>query len=808
MKLHTGQLLEDILSHIEQSSTIYIMTSFIMKSGVEQIFHGLEKAALAGADIKILTGDYLYVTQPQALKRLTDLPDQQVEVRLWQSNGRSFHPKAFLFKYEEQGTLIVGSSNMSKSAFMDGVEWNLSMPRQVSETVYDQSLDEFIHMFQADNTIHINKETVKNYEEQYDQFRESHPDLAQTWSKQEELNMTFGHIVGQEPSSVIYEENADYQGKPEPRFAQPEALDALYETIEEGYDKAMAVMATGLGKTYLAAFFAEKFERVLFVAHREEILHQAKGSFHHVMPDKTAGIYNSRSKEYQCEHVFASIFTLSIQDNLHRFNPDDFDLIIMDEFHHAAANSYQSVLDFFNPDFLLGITATPERTDGQDVFAICDGNVAYELDFIQAIQRGWLSPFRYYGIYDETDYSQVTWLGNKYDQKELLEVQLQEEVAEKIVTRWSEHKQSRTIGFCSSIRQAEFLTQYFNDNGYRAIAIHGKTHHVTRRESINRLESQQLDIIFTVDLFNEGVDIPSVDTILFVRPTESLVVYTQQIGRGLRLSEGKSHCTIIDLIGNYRNADNKLALLDTNRGEHKPGASVVPVVPQGCELNLDTKAIDLLKELRRKVSPRKEKLRTAYHKVKEQKGRRPTYYELHLYSDVNGKEYKRIFKSYTGFLKWAEELTVEEVRVYERYKHWLEEAEKTLMSKSYKMVVLQLMLDRGVESFEQPVKAKEIAKDFHDFYMSKSYRKETDFSTSNTKKLWEFDERKVAKLIEDMPFTKWAGSSDGLIDFDGEVFIVNMEVEEIDREILYAFTKDICDYRLHHYFEKKASGSK
>lgn len=233
--------------------------------------------------------------------------------------------------------------------------------------------------------------------------------------------------------------------------------------------------------------------------------------------------------------MFASIYTLSMKRHLESFRPDEFDLIIVDEFHHAAANSYKRVLDFFQPAFLLGITATPIRTDGKDVYAICDGNVAYQLDFIEAVQRGWLAPFRYYGVYGNTDYSQITWLGSRYDEAELLQVQVKEEMAYKIYEAWKKHKQTRTIAFCSSIRQAEFLKSCFQSLGVQAISLHSKTREMSRSESIHRLEKGELEVIFTVDLFNEGTDIPAVDTLLFVRPTESLTIFSQQVTRGLRL---------------------------------------------------------------------------------------------------------------------------------------------------------------------------------------------------------------------------------------------------------------------------------
>src|SRR5699024_6932483 len=201
-----------------------------------------------------------------------------------------------------------------------------------------------------------------------------------------------------------------------------------------------------------------------------------------------------------------------------------------DEFHHAAAKSYERVINYFKPKFLLGLTATPERTDGQDVFALCDGNVAYEITFIEAIQRGCLSPFTYYGMKDDIDYSNIKWLGNKYDHEELLIEQLKEERTSYILDNWKKYKQTRTLGFCSSVEQADFLANFFKDHGVEAVSLTSQTKNNIRQQAITQLKSQTIDIIFTVDLFNEGVDIPSVDPLLFARPTESMVVFTRQIG--------------------------------------------------------------------------------------------------------------------------------------------------------------------------------------------------------------------------------------------------------------------------------------
>ncbi|PDM41005.1 MULTISPECIES: DEAD/DEAH box helicase family protein [unclassified Geobacillus] len=808
VELIQRNLIEKIQEHIETSSTIYILTSFVMKSGVRLLKETLKKAAERGADIKICAGDYLFVTQPEALRELISIhPD--IEVRLWRSRGVSFHPKAYLFENTTSGYFIVGSSNLSKSALTEGIEWNIGLDKSVDENVFAESMEEFLKLFYADETVQVNEETLKDYEKQYHDYHQRHPNLARTWAEAEEVELMLpldkaeteinerDHDVIYDPATVTYETIR-------PRFAQVEALERLEATYEEGYDKAMVVMATGLGKTYLAAFFARNFQKALFIAHREEILRQAKKSFQRVMPNKTFGIYDGNVKEKEADIIFASIFTLSMKKHLEAFAKDAFDLIVIDEFHHAAARSYQRVLNYFQPKFLLGITATPDRNDNKDVYAICDGNVAYKIDFIEAVQRGWLAPFRYYGVYDDTDYSKIKWLGNRYDEAELLQVQLREEMADKILKAWEKYKKTRTLVFCSSIKQADFLSEYFRKRNYRTVSLHSQQTDIPRDQAIAMLEKGELDAIFTVDLFNEGVDIPSVDTLLFVRPTESLTVFTQQVGRGLRLYEGKDYCVIIDLIGNYRNADVKLALFDTERGEgKKKKASLIPTVPENCSIHLDVRAINLLEEMRKKRQPRREKLLFDYQQLKQELGYRPTYLQLHLYGRSEASEYKSEFKSYIGFLYWAGELSEREKEIFSKYESWLVEVERTPMTKSYKMVVLQAMLQRGSSRWHLPITPQEAAPFFHRYLTEKEYRKRIDFSDKETKRLWVYDEEKVSKLIARMPMTKWSGSSNGLLSFDNNVFSLTFSIGPEDEEILYQWTKEICEYRLHVYFERK-----
>jgi superfamily II DNA or RNA helicase/HKD family nuclease len=804
-KVHliTKELGKHLIKKIETASTICILTSFVMKSGVEFLRDALKKAADNGADIKICTGDYLFITQPDALEELLSI-DDRIATRIWKSNGVSFHPKAYIFQSDNLDCLFVGSSNLSMSALNNGVEWNLSVSNE--KEIFEDAQSQFLEIFYAGQTVPVNKETIEEYRIGYQVYQRKNPKLAKKWSEIEELNLMFPSEIEVLDQPEIINETKETYGEIQPRFAQIEALEELNNTLKEEYNKALVVMATGLGKTYLAAFFAQKFKRILFIAHREEILFQARDSFSKIMPGIQYGIYNGKLKERNADAIFASIYTLSLKAHLKQFRPDEFDLIIVDEFHHAAADSYKRTLEYFQPQFLLGITATPDRNDNKDIYAICEGNVAFRLDFLEAIQRKWLSPFTYFGVYDDTDYSQITWLGNRYDEEELLQVQLKDELAEKILETWKNKKQTRTIGFCSSIRQANFLSNYFNQKGYRTVSLHSQQMEIGRKQAIQELTAGELDIIFTVDLFNEGVDIPAVDTLLFVRPTESLTVFTQQIGRGLRLNPGKETCVIVDLIGNYRNADIKLSLFNTQLSKGKTN-NILPQVPDFCEIDLDVNVINLFEEMARKKQPRRENLFADYMALKRELGRRPSYLELHLQGASDSPNYRQEFQSYVGFLKWSEELSDREIEVFEQYENWLIEVEKTVMSKSYKMIVLLAMLQSGPTDWYKPISSQEIAPFFHQYLTEKEYRKRIDFSDKGAKKLWDYDENGVSKLIETMPITKWSGSSKGLISYENDLFTLNFDVAKEDEEILFGWTEEICEYRLHYHFERKAKRS-
>lgn len=763
-KLTTHHLYDSLVEAIDQAEEVYIVAAFAQKSGVTLLVPAFCRALQRGAEIRLLIGDYLHITDPEALAQLLALDG--LSVRFYRSGGRSFHPKAYLFRNAETGLSIVGSSNISDSALRSGIEWNVHLPQAVAPQILDDAIDAFMDLYLSESAEELNLVVLDAYRQEY---------AARQYVAEPEVEYDEGTVVV--APEIL------------PHRVQEEALHALRETMEEGRTRALAVLATGLGKTYLSAFFAGDFTRVLFLAHQKELLLQAERSFQKVNPAWQTGFYigSDRTVTETTEIVFASVQTLAQKRHLDRFATDQFDLIIVDEFHHAAATSYRKIIDHFTPRFLLGLTATPDRMDGADVYAICHHNVAFQMHFTAAIVEGFLTPFHYYGIHDTIDYSQIRRIGRTYDATQLEHRQLDRDVAENIYHSWEKHRQTKTIGFCSSIKQAEYLAQVFRDKGTTAFALTGQT--TNRAQYMQAFVQGEIDVLFTVDLFNEGVDIPKVDTLLFCRPTESIAIYTQQIGRGLRLAQNKSHCVIIDLIGNYRNVETKLKLLGTMKESFKRGETEPITPPPGCVIEFDTRALELMHRLRQ-PSQRKLRLIEQYEQIKYELGRRPSYVEIGEYAAVP-QGYKQEWGSYVGFLKEHQELSDEEIEAYDANRELIEQVEKTIMNRSYKMVVLLAMLERGEERWMEPITAEEVATFFYEYLHAEKYRELKDAQTAELK--GPFDAVKVERLLKKMPFSKMGKP----FTFDGDV--LSIENQTSGRE-LFNVIKDIIHFRLHMYF--------
>ena len=397
------QLYYQLIQSMKKAESVDIIVSFLMESGVRMLLKELEHTLKRGAKIRILTGNYLGITQPSALYLIKRKLGDRVDLRFYCEKGRSFHPKSYIFHYTDYSELYIGSSNISRSALTSGIEWNYRFSSQKDPENYKEFFRTFEDLF-VNHSIIIDDKELKRYSQNWHR-----PAVAKDLDR---YDFT-------EP------ETNDTKIKPlyEPRGAQIEALCALEDTRAEGAQKALIQAATGIGKTYLAAFDSKPYKKVLFVAHREEILRQAAVSFRNVRNSEDYGFFTGDEKCTDKSVIFVSVATLGKAEYLNEkyFAPDYFEYVVIDEFHHAVNNQYRKIVDYFHPQFLLGLTATPERMDGKNIYEICDYNVPYEISLKDGINKGMLVPFHYYGIYDDTDYTKLHVVKGKYVEKELNE---------------------------------------------------------------------------------------------------------------------------------------------------------------------------------------------------------------------------------------------------------------------------------------------------------------------------------------------------------------------------------------------------
>ncbi len=686
--LYTGgddYFLERLIVAINQAKKIQIAVSFIRSTGLILLSGPLTEALERGTDIKIVTGDYLQITEPQALRMLMLLKDQGADVRIFESNNvRSFHMKAYIFANHEQaskeeGYAFIGSSNITKSALCHGFEWNLMVRKSEDEQRFTELLEKFTTVNNQPDVVPLTHGWIDNYQQR----------------------------VKNSASLQSSEPGADETlPVPEPNPIQKEALACLTASRQEGYKRGLVVMATGLGKTWLAAFdsISTASATVLFVAHREEIIEQAARTFIRIRPEAKTGKYTGKQKDLDVDMLFASVQTIGQMNHLRKFTSNYFDYIVVDEFHHAAANTYQRLLKHFHPRFLLGLTATPERTDQADILSLCDGNLVFIRDLFDGINSKCLCPFTYYGIADDqVDYQEISWRNGQFDPNELSNQLATSGRAKHAYSKWTKHKQKHSLAFCVSTKHADFMASYFNrQKGVRAIAVHSKS--TTRRnEALSSLERGEIDIIFSVDLFNEGVDIPQLDTVLMLRPTESPIVFLQQLGRGLRTLDGKEKLVVIDFIGNHISFFRKpealfeIGVSNKERKEfiEKIEQNSLPL-PPGCFVNYELEAIEFMKKL---TALKVDQQLDLYRSLKETKSRRPTILEFHQ-SGGNVTKIRQSFGQWFELVHNENDLTEEEYICLQKYEKFLLEVEVTSLSKSYKMVLLEAFLEQ--EGFLSP----------------------------------------------------------------------------------------------------------
>lgn len=650
---------------------IDLVVSFIMKSGLAMLAGRLEDALERGAQVRILTTDYLAITDADALARLLDLTDSSyghLAVRVFSDPTTSFHPKAYLF-WSSTGAAaraFVGSSNLSRSGIAGGVEWSVGVDR-VGPLVAG-----FERLWADPRSRPLTHRLLREYRARWDPLRPPPPE------------------VHPEPAARA----------PAPRPVQREALDALERTRADGHAAGLVVMATGLGKTWLAAFDSARpsLRRILFVAHREEILSQSRDVFRRVQPDADLGMFTGTERTDEARVVFVSVQTLT--RHLGSFDPEAFDYVVVDEFHHAAARSYRRIIDHFRPRFLLGLTATPERLDGADLLALCGDNLVFECNLVEGIGRGDLAPFRYFGIRDVADYTPIPWRGGRFDPDALTTALATRARAEQALSEWRRHGGGPTLGFCVTTRHADHMASYFRDAGVAAAAVHTGATSDPRRQAIEQLGSGAVEVVFSVDIFNEGLDVPHVTTVLMLRPTESPVVFLQQLGRGLRRSEGKDALTVVDLIGNHRSFLLKpRSLLGAATGTRPSTAATVAAMrsgdfalPEGCSATFDLEAVEILARLTR-VGGRSALVEYCRSYTAEE-GRRPSAVQAWR-AGHNPAVARSAHGGWFGLLADLDLLDEPERRAWEEAGDVLAGLEAEPVNKAYKLVTLQAMLRDG-----------------------------------------------------------------------------------------------------------------
>lgn len=779
---YNDYLLTHLEEAIQRAHNIRFNVSFLMESGVKLLTPSLLQAVENGVRVRILTGRYMGITEPSAIYWLKHYLGKNLDIRFYSDSLRSFHPKAYLFEYEEDAEIFVGSSNISQAALTTGIEWNYRLLRSRSPEDYQKFSETFDDLFRQAEV--IDEKVLREY--------------AASWKKPRFVRIE-DRTARHSGLQVVSDQ------KPQPIGAQIEALHELKRAREEGVTRGLVVAATGVGKTYLAAFDSAEFSRVLFVAHRQEILFQAERTFRSVRPEARTGFFAGFQKDLDAEICFATIQTLSREENLDLFDPRYFDYVVVDEFHHAAADSYVRVLSHFQPEFLLGLTATPYRSDNRDIYALCEDNVIYELYLKDAINRGLLVPFRYYAIYDPTDYTEVKQHNGRYVIEDLERQLSNVNRANLVLEQYRKLAGRRTLGFCTSINHANYMARYFSKRGIPSVAVHSgeETDYAAERQAaINMLGEGQIKVIFCVDIFNEGVDIPEIDTVMFLRPTESYVVFLQQLGRGLRKHPEKEYLTVIDFIGNYKRAHYIPILL---AGENPMNPNLTRgrkptdyAYPEDCQVNFDFRVLDLFEELK-KHDPLSRRMEEDYFRLKEELGRRPARLDIYEGSDIPIREFLK--EGWLRFLHSIGELTEEESRWLDKpAERFLRELEKTHLTKSYKIPTIKAFLDKG--SVLHCVPLGRIGKVFMDFYVSsRVHQKDLRDRSNRNWSQWGLD--RFTSLAVRNP-VKFLGRSDFFYyDEVNKNFCLADSLRNYLSPCLASHIADILEYRRRDYFRRR-----
>jgi superfamily II DNA or RNA helicase/diadenosine tetraphosphate (Ap4A) HIT family hydrolase/HKD family nuclease len=785
---------------IPNARTIDVVAAFVQVSGLDLIRPAIFAALRNGARIRILAGDYLYITDPRALRILHswsalagDQSDGErtgrFEARLAQieklpTRPSSFHPKSWHIVDADGDHLVVGSSNLSRSALKDGLEWNLLVSGAESRLARRDALAGFNRLWACASE--LSPQLLESYEKAHSTFRRTQFNPAP-----------------QEVAETV----------PSPRAWQIKALAALSELRAHLCSRALVTVATGMGKTWLAAFDIRAYgraigrrPRVLVIAHRSHILAQAERCLNRVLEAEFStgctSWYLAAESNLSGDLVLASVQKLSRPEGLVQLKNESFDYTLIDEVHHAEAPSYRQVLAQLKTGFVLGLTATPERSDGIHIASVFDDNIAYSAGIGEGIAERVLVPFHYIGIRDTVDFEQIPWRNGRFDFERLEQELLQSPRMIRLGRALEAHPASRTLFFCVSKKHALFTRDWLRGMGAKAAAVFSGLGGDSYALSLAGLQSGALDSLCVVDMFNEGLDIPAVDRVVMLRPTESKVVFLQQLGRGLRAAGGKERLLVIDFVGNHRIFAQRMVHLLSLRCARAGFEALRRWIergeldlPEGCLLDVELEAKDLLHRL---LPSGKTAALDGYRALRDEFGRRPLMVEV-FHGGFLPKTLGEAHGGWFSFLRAEGDLTQDETAAFDHLSGWFTALEKTALNKSYKMVVVRVLLD--LNALWQGVLVSELARACRRFLRNHPVLSRDLQGENHALDHVAASDAEWTEWWRQWPLERWQQPIEGVRWFkiEDDRFVFTAQVSGALRRKFEDLSAEIVDYRLAHY---------
>ena len=739
----------NITELLDNCESFCFNVAFINFSGIQLLLDSFKKLEEKNIKGKILTSTYLNFTQTKALEKIKKFKNIELKIYDCEVSNIGFHSKSYIFEFKDDYKILIGSSNITASAFKSNIEWNVKTVAKKDDIFLKDVLNEFEILWK--NSIDVD-----------DKFLTSYSNFLNTQNK-EFKSFSLNQI--------------------KTNFMQEKALEKLANLRKKGEKKALIIAATGSGKTYLSAFDVKNFKAktILFLVHRENILIKAKQSFENILPEiNSFGLYTGNKKEQDKNYLFSTIQTMS--SNFLEFSQDFFEYIIIDEAHHVTSPSYKKILEYFKPKFLLGLTATSNRMDGNSIYEVFDENIALDIRLNDALEHNLIVPFHYYGIndiqsidYENVDLTKIDLLAKLLSVNKRVDF-----IIDKMDFYSNSGNKRKVLGFCVSKEHCNFMSEEFNKKGINSITLTSEETISKREESIKRLENENdsLEVIFTVDIFNEGIDIPSINMVLFLRPTNSPIVFVQQLGRGLRKYKNKEFLTVLDFIGNHKKAYLIALALVGNKMIDK----------ESIKLSIENNFADfknafismdeisknrILEQINKENFNQLKYLKEQYFEVKNILGKVPTLVDFLQFEDViNPLKFIDESKSYIEFLAKAEDdKKLKELVLNENFIKAIRFIENELpIKRVYEFVILKYLLNNDfcdvdiafkiLNKYLDKVDKKTIIHsflylngDFLDSAQSSRYLKLINYENKIARKTKEFEEllenENYKKIFED-----------------------------------------------------------